>query len=56
MVTLDASALADPAGSRSGQTVATYQLVTSDLVDPACPWRHDPARLGCAVLDLYRAR
>ena len=60
MVTLDASALAAPVGGRRGQTVGTagasYQLVTSDLVDPACPWRHDPARLGCAVLDLYRAR
>lgn len=32
---------------------ATCRLITADLVDPACPWRHDPARLGRAVLDVY---
>jgi uncharacterized cofD-like protein len=30
-----------------------YRLVTGNLVDPACPWRHDPERLSRAVLELY---
>jgi len=32
-----------------------YRLVRSGLVDEACPWRHDPARLSHAILDTYRA-
>jgi uncharacterized cofD-like protein len=34
---------------------ATYHLVTADLVDPTCPWRHDPAHLSQEVLQVYRA-
>ncbi len=33
----------------------TWRLVTADLVDQECPWRHDPARLSQAVLDIYYA-
>jgi uncharacterized cofD-like protein len=33
-----------------------FQLVTADLVDSACPWRHDPISLSRAVLEVYRAR
>ncbi len=32
-----------------------YRLVTADLVDRKCPWRHDPARLSQTILDVYRA-
>jgi uncharacterized cofD-like protein len=32
-----------------------YHLVATDLLGPDCPWRHDPARLSRAVLDLYQA-
>jgi uncharacterized cofD-like protein len=42
-----------------GQTRAAadtpYRLVTADLVDRDCPWRHDPARLCQIILDTYRA-
>jgi uncharacterized cofD-like protein len=38
----------DGEGLREG-----YRLVTADLVDPACPWRHDPKRLSRAVIQLY---
>lgn len=34
---------------------AVYRLVTADLADPVCPWRHDSARLGRAILDVYQA-
>jgi len=32
-----------------------YRLVTDDLVDRDCPWRHDPARLSLVILGLYQA-
>lgn len=31
----------------------TVRLVTADLVDPECPWRHDPNRLSRTILELY---
>jgi uncharacterized cofD-like protein len=31
----------------------TYRLITADLVDQDCPWRHDPDRLSQLVLDLF---
>ena len=31
------------------------RLVTADLVDRECPWRHDPARLSRAIFDIYDA-
>jgi uncharacterized cofD-like protein len=34
---------------------ATFRLVTEDMVDRDCPWRHDPARLSRAILDVYDA-
>jgi len=37
-------------GSR---TDATYRLVTTDLVDPICPWRHDSRRLSQVILDAF---
>ena len=27
---------------------------TADLVDADCPWRHDPARLSRAIIDVYQ--
>jgi len=33
---------------------ATYRLVTTNLLAPDCAWRHDPARLRHAILDLYQ--
>lgn len=33
----------------------TCQVVTADLVDRDCPWRHDPVRLSRTILDLYHA-
>jgi uncharacterized cofD-like protein len=34
----------------------TFQLVTADLVDPSCPWRHHSGRLSDAVLKVYQAQ
>jgi uncharacterized cofD-like protein len=42
----------DPGGL--GQAGAC-RLVTADLADRECPWRHDPARLSDAILDIYKA-
>ncbi len=33
---------------------AAYRLVTADLVDDACPWRHNVERLARAILALYQ--
>ncbi len=33
-----------------------YLIVTADLADRDYPWRHDPARLARALMDLYEAR
>jgi len=33
----------------------TCQVVTADLVDRDCPWRHDPIRLSRTILDMYHA-
>lgn len=33
----------------------TFRLVTADLVDPDCPWRHDPARLCEKIQQVYHA-
>jgi uncharacterized cofD-like protein len=30
------------------------RLVTADLVDPVCPWRHDPVQLSRAILSVYQ--
>ncbi len=42
----------DPGGC--SQTGAC-RLVTADLADRECPWRHDPARLSHTILDIYAA-
>jgi uncharacterized cofD-like protein len=34
---------------------AACRVVTADLVDQDCPWRHDPVRLSRLILKLYRA-
>jgi uncharacterized cofD-like protein len=39
-----------PSGPLEG---ATHRVVTADLLDRDCPWRHCPERLSQAVLDLY---
>jgi uncharacterized cofD-like protein len=48
-----------PDASESGQnsrwSAANGRLVTADLVDSDCPWRHDPARLSQTILDVYQA-
>jgi uncharacterized cofD-like protein len=33
----------------------TFQLVTADLVDRDCPWRHDSVRLSQLILDMFGA-
>ncbi len=33
----------------------TSRMVTANLVDAVCPWRHDPARLSQVLLRVYRA-
>jgi uncharacterized cofD-like protein len=33
----------------------TCRRVTTDLLTPDCPWRHDPERLSRAILGLYQA-
>jgi uncharacterized cofD-like protein len=40
---------------KAPRSVTTYRLVTADLVDPECPWRHDPVRLRQTILDVYQA-
>jgi len=34
---------------------AACRVVTADLVDQDCPWRHDPVRLSQKILKLYHA-
>jgi uncharacterized cofD-like protein len=34
---------------------AACRVVTADLVDQDCPWRHDPIRLSRTILELYHA-
>ncbi len=45
-----------PAGVEATQLqvppTATYRLVGADLVDPACPWRHDSEKLARALVKL----
>jgi uncharacterized cofD-like protein len=40
-------------GQMAQHTSINCRLVTADLVDSEYPWRHDPARLGQAVLDIH---
>jgi uncharacterized cofD-like protein len=51
MVLLDAS----ESGQNAQWSAANGRLVTADLVDSGCPWRHDPARLSQTILDVYQA-
>jgi uncharacterized cofD-like protein len=37
-----------------GPGADSCRLVTADLADRNCPWRHDPARLSQIILDEYR--
>ena len=36
-----------------GPGTVSCRLVTADLADRSCPWRHDPARLSQTILDEY---
>jgi len=33
-----------------------YQLITTDLQDRARPWRHDPVKMGRALMDILHSR
>jgi uncharacterized cofD-like protein len=45
----------DESGHKAPRSVSKCRLVTADLVDPECPWRHDPVRLSKTILDVYHA-